>query len=372
MEIFREMLYSLEMAVKLKDGFFLGDEFSARDIDFLLANKIKRIVNCGTHVPDWRGHGIATLTFNWVDNDSQIILDIRDQVIREVIEFLNQEEGVLICSERGQSRSVTIAVAYFMYVFKWSLNKTLEYVQSRKECIAIKPGFHRQLVAFERRLNGQLSRDWQTVPMADEHLVVHNTFLNSQKSKRKDHALVTPKGQKIMWRDMIKNMSLEIGPGVENSRPRKSILKTNDLVIPSVSPLVSPAPMPRYMMQRAPSPSMRRPVFNGEEEVAFNFPKTPQVKYYARPPSPMVRSRATPVSQQPTRTPSPARSFRSPSPARVSFNNSPNYASSDNTFGMRISVDKPRSLIASQLRRSQAPMVTSLDRPQSTPLWRLR
>lgn len=32
--------------VKIKDGIYLGNEFAARDFDFVLFNKVNRIVNC--------------------------------------------------------------------------------------------------------------------------------------------------------------------------------------------------------------------------------------------------------------------------------------------------------------------------------------
>lgn len=56
-------------AVKIKDGLFIGDEFSAQDLEFILANKVTHIVNCsGTQVRNmWEHIGIAYLTFSWLD-----------------------------------------------------------------------------------------------------------------------------------------------------------------------------------------------------------------------------------------------------------------------------------------------------------------
>ena len=33
-------------AIKIKDGLFIGDEFSAQDLEFIVANKVTHIVNC--------------------------------------------------------------------------------------------------------------------------------------------------------------------------------------------------------------------------------------------------------------------------------------------------------------------------------------
>lgn len=33
-------------AIKIKDGLFVGDEFAAQDLEFVVANKVTRIINC--------------------------------------------------------------------------------------------------------------------------------------------------------------------------------------------------------------------------------------------------------------------------------------------------------------------------------------
>lgn len=33
-------------AIKIKDGLFIGDEFAAQDLEFVVANKVSRIINC--------------------------------------------------------------------------------------------------------------------------------------------------------------------------------------------------------------------------------------------------------------------------------------------------------------------------------------
>ena len=33
-------------AIKIRDGLFIGDEFAAQDLEFVVANKVSRIINC--------------------------------------------------------------------------------------------------------------------------------------------------------------------------------------------------------------------------------------------------------------------------------------------------------------------------------------
>ncbi|CAE7814994.1 unnamed protein product [Symbiodinium necroappetens] len=66
-------------AVKIKDGLFVGDELAAQDLEFVVANKVTRVINCaGRQVPNhWESIGVAYLTYYWIDADSQVILDQR-------------------------------------------------------------------------------------------------------------------------------------------------------------------------------------------------------------------------------------------------------------------------------------------------------
>ena len=56
-------------ALKVKDGLFIGDEFSAQDLEFVVANKVTHIVNCAsTQVANhWEAIGVIYLTFYWLD-----------------------------------------------------------------------------------------------------------------------------------------------------------------------------------------------------------------------------------------------------------------------------------------------------------------
>jgi len=47
-------------AIKIKDGLFIGDSFSAKDLEFVVANKVARIINCsGRQVANqWNNMGV--------------------------------------------------------------------------------------------------------------------------------------------------------------------------------------------------------------------------------------------------------------------------------------------------------------------------
>ena len=49
------------------DGLFLGDEFAAQDLEFLISNKVNNVINCcGDQLNNlWVNIGVNYLTFNW-------------------------------------------------------------------------------------------------------------------------------------------------------------------------------------------------------------------------------------------------------------------------------------------------------------------
>eukprot|EP00401_Gymnodinium_catenatum_P007423 CAMPEP_0117604848 /NCGR_PEP_ID=MMETSP0784-20121206/78894_1 /TAXON_ID=39447 /ORGANISM="" /LENGTH=301 /DNA_ID=CAMNT_0005407883 /DNA_START=183 /DNA_END=1088 /DNA_ORIENTATION=+ len=98
---------------------------------------------------------------------------------------LRKEEGVLIHSFQGESRSCCVLAAYLMQKYRWSLRKTLEFMKSRGLGTEIKMGFMHQLQSFEKRLVAShadvpLGREWcDLAPSCDpEELLISNTFVN--------------------------------------------------------------------------------------------------------------------------------------------------------------------------------------------------
>lgn len=59
-------------AIKVVSGLFIGDEFAAQDLEFIVANKVTRIVNCAARqIPNhWESIGIKYLSYYWNDSES--------------------------------------------------------------------------------------------------------------------------------------------------------------------------------------------------------------------------------------------------------------------------------------------------------------
>ena len=160
-------------AIKIKDALFIGDELAAQDLEFVVNNKVTHIINCsGRQIPNhWEPIGVAYLTFYWLDVDNQVLFDQNDKITTEIYNFIEEAhskgESVLVHSNRGQSRASAVLVVYFMQKYKWTLFKTLEFLNSRRPDLEIRASFINQLSDFERKLwvqgRGPETGDWNEI-----------------------------------------------------------------------------------------------------------------------------------------------------------------------------------------------------------------
>lgn len=107
---------------------------AASDFEFVVSNKVSRIVNCaGRQVQNqWTHMGVQYLNYFWMDNESQILFDNSDRISNEIFCFIDEAmvnyESVLVHSVKGQSRSSCAIATFLMQKYKWSLLKTLEFL----------------------------------------------------------------------------------------------------------------------------------------------------------------------------------------------------------------------------------------------------
>ncbi|CAD8184443.1 unnamed protein product [Paramecium octaurelia] len=182
-------------AIKLKDGLFIGDELASKDLEFVIQNKVTRIINCAAkQLPCvFENYGVIYLKFNWLENEQQILFpnDTANEIYQFIEQAHNNGESVLVHSVRGQSRSCCALTAYFMRKYKWKLYKTLEFLNSRRPDLEIRANFYHQLSQLESKLSkkgqGGLSSSWQPneeqdLPLEEDELLLRNTFMNAKSS----------------------------------------------------------------------------------------------------------------------------------------------------------------------------------------------
>ena len=73
------------------------------------------------------------------------MLDSKDEASNAISDFVEEAlqatESVLVHSVRGQSRATCALAAYIMRKFRWSLLKTLEFLNSRRPDLEIRATF---------------------------------------------------------------------------------------------------------------------------------------------------------------------------------------------------------------------------------------
>ena len=164
-------------------------------MEFVVANKVANIINCaGRQVPNhWESIGVKYLTYFWFDQDDQIILDVEGKIANECYNFitaaLQNGDSILVHSVKGQGRAFTIVAMWIMRRYQWSLAKTLEFLNSRRTDLEIRPNFIHQLNAYENRLAtqglGPKTTTWNDISemtnsFENEELLLRNTYINAQ------------------------------------------------------------------------------------------------------------------------------------------------------------------------------------------------
>jgi hypothetical protein len=105
---------------KIRDGFFLGDEATAANLDVIIQFKITHMINsAGTQIINaWEGIGLKYLTLNWSENPNQNLFDQRDEIANRIVSFIDDSfktgEGILIHSLRGQNRACIVILIYLI------------------------------------------------------------------------------------------------------------------------------------------------------------------------------------------------------------------------------------------------------------------
>lgn len=89
--------------------------------------------------------GVVYLTFFWLDQENQVLFDSADKTTKNIFEFIEmsnkKSESVLVHSVRGQSRAASVLAVYLMRKYRWSMIKTLEFLNSRRPDLEIKATF---------------------------------------------------------------------------------------------------------------------------------------------------------------------------------------------------------------------------------------
>lgn len=138
---------------QILDYLFLGNLNFAKEPTLLQEQKITHILNLTRHgLPKEVMDAVQVTAIILKDKSGQNIIDHFPTAFA-VIELAKKAKGrIFIHCKAGVSRSVTIALAYLMKTYEWSLHKAWFHVRSNRPVLHPNRGFLQQLCQYEKQL----------------------------------------------------------------------------------------------------------------------------------------------------------------------------------------------------------------------------
>ena len=147
----------------IKDFLYISSYKTASTVTDLKNLKITNIINCSGDLcenlsPSSSLLNIEYLTLNIKDNVSENIECLFFKCINLIDEVKEKKGRVLIHCYKGVSRSVSIAIAYLIYLYKWTYDEAFDFIQSKRSIANPNIGFYLQLKTFHKRLTLETDR----------------------------------------------------------------------------------------------------------------------------------------------------------------------------------------------------------------------
>ena len=161
----------------IKDFLYISSYKTASTIIDLQNLKITNIINCSGDLcknlfQESSLLNIEYLTLNIRDNVSENIECLFFKCINYINNAKEKNGRVLIHCYKGVSRSVSIAIAYLIYFYKWTYDKAFDFIQSKRSIANPNISFYLQLKTFQKRLT-----------LEDDHLEIFAVSSFSQEQK---------------------------------------------------------------------------------------------------------------------------------------------------------------------------------------------
>lgn len=188
------------VAIRVKDGIFIGNHAAASDRDLLVLNKITHIVNCaGKEIPDYFATDpdceFSYLSFPWDDIglggsmsvSTPVLFDDRNENLSRSAAFidnaLEKGECVMVHSRLGVSRAPALLAGYFVVKYGWRPSTTLLFLHCVHPGIAIQPPFLLQIHQLSLKFPVEIDifdEDVDETPFCldNDQWVLRNTLLN--------------------------------------------------------------------------------------------------------------------------------------------------------------------------------------------------
>ena len=123
------------LSIKIKDGLFIGNKWTASDLEFLVANRFKYVLNCTSEIKNYfeASNFIKYYKLKYSKSKpNQLLWKDNMKKLNKIMEFINTAEEdaecCLIHSNEGNNRCIAVVIAYLMVKYKWKLLKVLQFL----------------------------------------------------------------------------------------------------------------------------------------------------------------------------------------------------------------------------------------------------
>jgi len=210
---------------KIIDGIFLGDVIAGTTLDIVFEFKISHMINTASNqIPSqFTSIGVKYLNLNWPENPSLNIPLIKDELANKIVNYidncLKNGDGLMIYSMKGQNRCCAIILIYLMKKYFWSLEKSKQFLLSKKPDMKLTKNFSEQLNNYQIHLhklfpNRKRSINWSEENIKDnDELLMRNTYINDVELAKKKNLVSESKiknsERHVGWADDNKNENNE-------------------------------------------------------------------------------------------------------------------------------------------------------------------
>jgi hypothetical protein len=243
MDLYSEMVN----IAKIRDGLFIGDVIAGTTPDIIFEFKISHMINAASNqIPSqFQNYGIKYLNLNWSENPLPQKPIIQDDTVTKIVNFIDNcqknGDGLMIYSVKGQNRCCVAIIVYLMKKYFWSLEKSREYLLSKKQDMKLTKNFLDQLLNYENHLNKSLpnrrkSTKWEIENIKDkDELLMTNTYINEVELVKKKNFVnelkIKDSNRHVGWADNNNNNNIGAGvgpgPGPGAAEPERKLVNYN-------------------------------------------------------------------------------------------------------------------------------------------------
>uniref|UniRef100_A0A158R5G5 protein-serine/threonine phosphatase n=1 Tax=Syphacia muris TaxID=451379 RepID=A0A158R5G5_9BILA len=178
--ISRQMLVimgQLDKASQIFDYLYLGTEWNACDWEWLQKNRygmIEYIVNVTNEVENFFPARLKYLKIRVSDEAGTELMKYWKQTYQFIKEAKEKGSAVLVHCKKGISRSSSTVIAFAMKEYGWGLEKAMEHVKKKRDCITPNKGFVEQLKIFEGILDAFKKRRKFDMPTSSNDILIRS------------------------------------------------------------------------------------------------------------------------------------------------------------------------------------------------------